>query len=176
MVTKKVREKLYVKWSTQLFVLNWNFGHETGPSFRILFPLSNKSLRETELSSFPFTFRENKGQHKKTENLHFPKKQMTMRENLKSSNRSARGQTKGFGSPTVSREPNRGKEKRDIQGFGIDVIAGMTWIKTRVAASADRFSTAQRTARRLPLPLLPWPPLTATAIDVIAAIDFSFDL
>lgn len=51
---------------------------------------------------------------------------MTRRENLKSSNRSARGQTKGFGPPTVSREPNRGKEKRDVQGVGIDVIAGMT--------------------------------------------------
>lgn len=49
-------------------------------------------------------------------------------------------------------------------------MAVMTWTKIKRSALGMRFSTAHRTARRLPLPPpTPLPPLTATATDVIFA-------
>lgn len=60
------------------------------------------------------------------------------------------------------------KRERNVHGVGIELILGMTWTKTKRSALSMRFSSAQQTARRLPLPPpTPEPLFTATATEVI---------
>lgn len=66
---------------------------------------------------------------------------------------------------SVSDNPTKIRTKYE-HGVGIEVILGMTWIKTKRSAVCKRFSAAQRTARLLAFPPRlnpPKSPLTATA-------------